>query len=73
VERRSDLPSDFLKPTSLVNYFEFSPRDNSIRYQLKWTLSAKRGLRIRSRLPSAVLGTVMLANVAPLGSKATTV
>jgi transposase len=35
VERRSDLPSDFLKPTSLVNYFEFSPRDNSIRYQLK--------------------------------------
>ena len=49
VERRSDLPCDFLKPTSLVNYFEFSPRDSFIRYQLKRILSAKLGLRYQGR------------------------
>src|SRR5437763_16514773 len=58
VERRSDLPCDFLKPPSLVNYFEFSPRDSFIRYQLKRILSAKLGLRIR-----VALGTCPMADV----------
>jgi hypothetical protein len=47
VAKRSDLHCDFLKPTSLVNYFEFSPAEGFIRYQLRWALSAKLGLRIR--------------------------